>query len=237
MDLYSPIFTRASTRKYDPTPLPADTLQQIESFIAGVTPLLPDAQITYQIVGPDAVKGLALPDAPHFFVISGKPQPLRNACAGFLFQYVDLYLYAIGLASRWLGTAKPKQDDPNFIIGKAFGTPAEPATRTFSQFDRKPLTEIADGTDPRLEAVRLAPSGLNGQPWHFIVDGTSVHAYYKKSLGGVIGMTYHLTDLDIGIALAHMAVATDHEARPFRFTSVTNPPAPPKGFLYIGTVE
>ena len=237
MDLYASIFTRKSVRKYDTTPLSAETLQQIETFISGVTPLLPQSEIAHKIVGPDEVKGLAIPKAPHYMLISGKDQPLRNTCAGFLFQHVELFLYSMGFATRWLNGIKGKQDNPNHIVGFAFGKPGEPATRTLAEFTRKPLSEIAEGSDSRLEAVRLAPSGTNAQPWYFVVEGDSVHVYYKNSLGGLYGMLYHLTDLDVGIALCHMTVASEHEGKAFRFsTDNTNPPVPPKDFTYIGTV-
>ena len=147
-------------------------------------------------------------------------------------------MYSIGLATRWLGGVKGKEADPNHIIGIAFGTPAEPCTRKPDEFQRKPASEIAKGTDPRLEAARLAPSGMNGQPWYFIVKDKSIHVYYKENLGGLIGKLYHLTDLDVGIALCHMAVASEHEGIAFKFnTGGNNTPTPPKGFTYIGTVE
>jgi nitroreductase len=132
---------------------------------------------------------------------------------------------------------KGKRPDPNLIIGIAFGKPSEPATRKPEDFKRKPLAEIAKGTDQRFEAVRLAPSGMNGQPWYFVVDGGKIHVYYKRSLGGLAGKLYSLTSLDVGIALAHLDVASEHEGKPFNFT-VNNggTPAAPNGFVYVGTV-
>lgn len=238
MDLYAPIFTRASTRKFDTTPVPAKTLEQLESYLATVEPLLPDVKLTHRIVGAKDVKGMALPNAPHYLLIYGKKAPLRDTCAGFFYQHAELYLYSLGLATRWLNSVKGKQADPDFIIGIAFGKPAAPAVRKQSEFDRKPLGEIAKGTDPRLEAVRLAPSGMNGQPWYFIVDGERIHAYYKPSLGGVMGALYHHTDLDLGIALCHLQVASEHEGRPFQFTvAAKDAPPPPQNFVYAGTVK
>jgi hypothetical protein len=237
MTLYETIFTRASTRKFDAKPLSADTLRQIEDFIAGVKPLLPDVKLTHKMVSGNEVKGMALPKAPHFLLISGKEHPLRNTCAGFLYQHAELWLYANGYATRWLSSVKGKQPDPNFIIGIAFGKPSEPATRKPEEFKRKPLDEIARGTDFRLEAARLAPSGMNGQPWYFLVDGDKIHVYYKPSLGGLAGKLYGLTSLDVGIALAHLDVASEHEGKPFNFTvNKGGMPTPPAGFAYVGTV-
>ena len=238
IDLYSPIFSRKSCIKYDMKPLGAETIQQIETFISGLKPLLPGSEFTHRIVRLEDVKGMAIRKAPHYLLISGKQQPLRNACAGFFFQHVELYLYSIGLATRWLAGVKGKNDDPNHILGLAFGKPAEAASRKPAEFDRKPIGEIAKGTDSRLEAARLAPSGINKQPWYFIVEGGAVHVYYLKKLGGLPGTFYHLTDFDAGIALCHIAVASEHEGKSFRFNpDGKNPPPPPEGFAYLGTVE
>jgi hypothetical protein len=212
-------------------------LHQIEDFIAGVKPLLPDVKLTHKIVSGSEVKGMALPKAPHFLLISGAEHPLRNTAAGFLYQHAELFMYSIGLATRWLGTVKGKQPDPDFVIGIAFGKPLEPAMRKPEDFKRKPLAEIAQGTATRLEAVRLAPSGMNAQPWYFAVDGDKIHVYYKPSLGGLVGKLYSLTSLDAGIALAHLAVASEHEGKPFTFTvNKGGTPVPPAGFVYMGTV-
>ncbi|MCC8199319.1 MAG: hypothetical protein LIP06_12320 [Tannerellaceae bacterium] len=237
-DLYSTIFTRASTRKFETMPLPAETLEQIEAFISNVKPLVPDVELSHKIVNAEAAKGLILPKAPHFLLISGKEHPLRNTCAGFLYQHAVLFMHSIGLAARWLSSAKGKQSDPNHIIGIAFGKPAQPATRKAEAFDRKPLSEIATGTDPRLEAVRLAPSGMNGQPWYFIVENDGMHVYYKERLGGLIGKLYNQTDVDLGIGLCHLAIAGEHEGKPFHFsTGSKDAPIPPKGFTYAGRVD
>ena len=215
MDTYSSIFTRASTRKFDSAPLSAQELEDFETFITGVKPLVPEVKLTHKIVGADGVKGLALPKAPHYLLISGREHPLRNTAAGFCFQQAELYLYSRGYATRWLNSVSPRQPDPNFIIGIALGKPSEPAVRKPGDFDRRPL-----------------------EPWYFVASGGVIHVYYRPSLGGIKGRLYHLTDLDVGIALAHLKAAGDHEGKSFRFTvNQSNAPTPQKGFAYVGTVE
>ena len=108
MDLYSPIFTRASTRRFDSSPLPADTLLQLEDFLSKVKPLIPSIKVKHRIVSGNEVKGMALPKAPHYLLISGEEHPLRNTAAGFLYQHAELWLYAQGFATRWLAGVKPK---------------------------------------------------------------------------------------------------------------------------------
>lgn len=180
MNLYSNIFTRKSTRNFKRAPLSEKMITELEAFIKTVPALLPNTEITYKIVGPEDVKGMGIAKAPHYLLIYGKEQPLVNTCAGFLFQHVDLFLFSKGYATRWLGMLKEKNPAPNFIIGMAFGEPAEVAHRTLTDFDRKSIKEISEGTDARIEAARLAPSGLNGQPWYFIVKDSVIFVYRKK---------------------------------------------------------
>jgi len=235
MDLYSSIFTRMSCRKFDMTPAGTETIQQIESFITGLQPLLPNADFSHKIAEPSNVKGMMVCKAPHYMLISGKDQPLRNTCAGFLYQHAELYLVSKGFAACWLGGVKSKQDNPEHIIGLAFGKPAKPEKRSAGDFKRKPINEISEGTDSRLEAARLAPSGINLQPWFFIAENGVIHAYYKKNPGGLIGKMYNLTDFDIGIALCHVKIAGEHEGKSFKFLTDEKHPQP-KDFTYIGTV-
>ncbi|MGG5372897.1 nitroreductase family protein [Enterococcus sp. AZ196] len=237
MDLYSSIFTRKSTRNFTSTPLPEEKIKEMKAFIETVKPLLPDAKISYKIVGPEMVKGVGVPKAPHYFLIYGKEQPLRNTCAGFLFQHVDLYLFSQGYASRWIGMMKPKEADADFIIGMAFGEPEKPEQRALKDFDRKPLAEISEGKDSRIDAARLAPSGLNGQPWFFIAKDGPIFVYRQKKINGLPGMMYKMTDLDVGIALCHLAVATEKSGKAFEFVISKGAPAAPDGTLFIGTVK
>jgi nitroreductase len=237
VELYDKIFTRKSTRKFEQDGLDEDILKKINDFIPTVEPLLAETKLACKIVGANEVKGVMLPKAPHFLLIYGKEQPLRRATAGYLGQHIELFMYSIGLATRWLGGVKPKTDDADFIIGIAFGKPAESASRTLDEFKRKSATEIANTTDPRFEAVRLAPSGMNGQPWYFVKEDNAVHCYYKKSLGGLPGKLYKMTDLDVGIALAHLHIASEHEKMPFNFSVKGEYPAAPKDFIYVGTAE
>ena len=84
MDTYSSIFTRASTRKFDSAPLSAQALEDFETFITGVKPLVPEVKLTHKIVGADGVKGLALPKAPHYLLISGEGTSATEYSGGLL---------------------------------------------------------------------------------------------------------------------------------------------------------
>jgi len=231
------MFSRKSSRAFEREPLDGETLAQLERFLAEIPPLVEDAKCAFKIVGADDVKGLALPKAPHFLMIYGEEHPLRNTNAGFMAQHFELLLNSKGLAARYLNSVKPKENAPDFIVGMAFGKPVNYAPRTVADFDRKTVAEIAQGTDTRLEAVRFAPSGLNKQPWYFIVDNGAIHTYYKRKLDGLAGLMYNLTSFDVGLALCHLAVATEQEGKTFAFHLHKEVPTPPKGYVYTGTVE
>jgi len=215
-------------------------LQEIEAFISEMEPLLPEVSIRHRLVGPREIKGFMplVPKAPHYLALSGKPQPYRDLCAGFLFQQLDLYLSARGLGSCWLGAAKGRETScgEGEILTICFGAPAEAATRTEAEFQRKALAEIATGSDSRLLAVRLAPSGRNLQPWHFIVGDGVIHVY-QAIPGKLWAKLYGLDQLDVGIALCHLALASQAEGKLFVFeTAHPEVPTAPSGFVYTGTV-
>ena len=53
-----------------------------------------------------------------------------------------------------------------------------------------------------LEAVRLAPSTVNKQPWRAVVTESAIHFFEKKDRGYDNGV-YDLQKVDVGIALYH----------------------------------
>jgi len=70
-----------------------------------------------------------------------------------------------------------------------------------------PLTkEKAGKLADAFEAVRLAPSAVNKQPWRIVLCGDKAHFYEKHSRGyGANG--WDIQKIDIGIALCHFEVA------------------------------
>jgi len=134
---------------------------------------------------------------------------------------------ALGRSNEW---QKRREDQANtgYVISMAFGKPSEPLHRTLSEFKRKPISEISDGTDERLEAARLAPSGMNAQGWFFSATNGVIRCYRKKS--GL--MSKKLGCIDIGIAVWHIT----SESTDFRFMKEPDVPER-KGFIYVGTVK
>ena len=226
------IYKRKSVRKYDFAALDAAVLDTVREKIKKLVPLMPD--INYSIEIADKTKGLFSIKAPHYllFYSETKDKSLENI--GFVGQQMDLFFSANGLGSCWLGASKPesvKPQSPPFVVCMAFGKPAEPLHREASGFSRKPLNEISEGTDARIEAARLAPSAMNAQNWLFVAGDGKIRCYRKKTKPG-FGMIYNkLHSIDMGIALCHIA----EESGNFRYVAEADAPAK-KGFIYAGTV-
>ena len=224
---------RKSVRKYDPAALDAAELDKIRKKIETLTPLCPE--VRYSIEVTDKAKGLLNVKAPHYLIFGSEDKEGALENIGFVGQQMDLFLSGEGYGSCWLGGAKPEDKETSplpYVICMAFGKPAEPLHRDFSEFKRKPLAEISEGSDPRIEAARLAPSAVNAQNWYFIAQDGKIRCYRKKS-NSLLGFIYNrLHCIDMGIALCHIAEESDG----FRFVQETDAPAR-KGCLYTGTVE
>ena len=221
---------RKSVRKYDQTPLCDKVIAQVQEKIASITPLYPDIRYTIGITG--KVTGLFGLSAPHYLTFHSEEKDGAYENLGFIGQQMDLFFSENGIGSCWLGVAKPpdkEKDGMPFVIGMAFGNPAEPLHRTLSEFKRKSLSSISDGVDERLDAARLAPSGINAQNWFFIAQDGKIHCYRKKPIIAIGGS--RLGCIDIGIAICHIA----QETNGFRFFHDPNAPSH-KGAIYVGTV-
>jgi len=233
MSLYDFIWQRKSTRKYDTTPLDENLLEQISQFAEQLKPLYPNIKMAYNITS--NVKTILPLKAPHFFVISSEQNEGYLENVGFMFQQMDLFLSSLGLASCWYGGGKPASGVETklpFVIILAFGKAAGNPHRELAEFKRKPLSAISNGHDERLEAARVAPSGVNFQNWFFEVSKGNIQVFQKKVL---LGIYNKLGRIDIGIALCHLFLATEHNGGTFVFSKEAG--IEKKGYVYIGTIQ
>jgi nitroreductase len=230
MDLYDCIRKRKSTRKYEAALPDSEQLNRIAEFAQSVRPLYPNIETAYEITSD--VKTFISAKAPHYLAVSSGTADGYLENVGFMFQQTVLYLTSLGLGTCWLGMAKPATTlntalPPVIVIafGKAVGSPY----RDVTEFKRKPLSDISSGSDARIEAARLAPSALNNQNWFFAAADGKIDVYQKKSIMDKTGK------IDIGIALCHLAAATEHAGGEFVFSK--EPGKEKKGFIYTGTVN
>ena len=220
--LYNAIFRRRSIRKYDMSPLPADTIEKLREYVSSAKPLYESIRYEFAYLGSADVKNLLPIKAPHYICLYSEKKRNYLMNAGFLLQQVDLYLSDNNLASCWLGMAKPAKGVPmlmnglEFVITLAFGNTTETIHRAnTSEFKRKNLAEMSSvvGADALLEHVRLAPSASNTQTWFFSGD-LDVITVSRKKLNLLKAQVYgKMNQIDIGIALFHLWLSVDHQGK------------------------
>lgn len=236
MNLQESISKRKSTRKYDMVPLDRGILDQIKDFALTLKPLHKNIKVEYTFANAKDVKNILSVKAPHYIIISSENKDGYLTNVGFMFQQMNLYLSSIGLGSCWLGAAKPVDKISTgleFVIILSFGKTLETPYREVGEFKRKSIAEISDNADARLEVARLAPSGINSQPWYFVSAGDKIYVYCAK-FGRLKAMVYEkMNKIDMGIALAHLYVANTEK---FEFTVEPNPKEL-KGYYYIGNIK
>ena len=227
------ISKRKSIRKYDMAKLDEGTLEKVKSQIDSLVPLYPDIRYSIQII--DRTRGLFNISAPHYLVFGSEEKDGAYENIGFIGQQMDLFFAENGLGCCWLGASKPQEKEASplpSVICMSFGKPAEPLYRGLTEFRRKALSQISEGTDERLEAARLAPSGINAQGWFFLAEGGKIHCYRKK-LNPIAGLLLgRMGEIDLGIAVCHIY----KESASFSYSRLENAPAK-KGFIYMGTVQ
>jgi len=226
MTLSEMIFKRKSCRSFTGVLVDAATIETIKAF--PMKPLYPDIKVHWDIVPRNQVKCICPWTTPQLITIYSEEVEGYLENIGFLFQQMDLYLQTLGLGVCWLGMGRmnPKTttevEGMKFVIMLAFGYPKGDQLRhDLKGFKRKPMEQITDKADSRLEPARLAPSAVNSQPWYFTHEGDSIHVYCSKKG----------SRLDIGITLAHLYVSNESTFRFFKTENVVEVP----GYAYIGS--
>ena len=104
-----------------------------------------------------------------------------------------------------------------------------------SSFDWPLIESGAGKLAGALEAVRLAPSAVNKQPWRMVVRGEKVHFYEKRSRGYVSDNGWDIQKIDMGIALCHFELAAKECGFDAAF-ELSDPSLPvPEGVAYVAS--
>lgn len=205
------------------------------------------------IVGTDAWIAGKLKRAPH-----------AEEAFGYAFEKIVLFAEMMGLGTTWIaGTmdraaferAMELAEDEVMPCVSPLGYPARKMSlretmmrkgvKADSRFDfeklffdgsfEKPLTPAAARSlKPVLEAVRLAPSAVNKQPWRVVIEGGKAHFYEKQSKGFVDQTGWDLQKVDIGIAMAHFEIGAE-EAGKHASLTVEDPGIEAGGLIYIAS--
>ena len=193
-------------------------------------------------------------------------QPFAEEAFGYAMERVVLYAWAHGVGTTWiagtfdrsafekaaglqngevmpcvtpLGYTAKKMSLRESVMRKGVKADSRlPFSSLFfdASFDR-PLTEAAAGTlRDALEAVRLAPSAVNKQPWRVVVSGKRVHFYEKKTKARP-GDSWDIQKVDLGIALCHFKLAANESGLSVSFSREDPGLSTDADTTYIATYE
>jgi len=248
MTLLESIYCRRSIRKFKSDSLSPEELSQIESYAKKIPPFLGDIQtdlyITKTSAEGDSIKGLYKINAPHYIIMYSEKNSFSNLNVGFILEQLSLYLTSIGIGSCYLGVAKPqkqllKKDTLEFNIILAIGYPDEPLTRAIEHFKRKNITEIANNASSISGVVRLAPSGMNLQPWYIYKKPETVkdtgETYHIYCVNRRLFSHMHMTDM--GIAISHIYVYALANNLDINFTNMKHPNISGRKYIISANIQ
>jgi len=246
-ELYETIFVRKSVRKFEPSPLASEAIAELSAFMKELVPMHDDITIEPRIVPGKDVMSPFRPKPSNYILAFSEPKDGYLVNAGFMLQQVDLFLSVRDIGCCWQGIPQPtwtarKSSKLEFIIALAIGMPAEPIHRSSAEeFDRKPIEQITtiSEMDDIMEAVRLAPSATNNQPWFFTRDEAGLlHAYCVK-VNPLKAIFFHkFNEISLGIAICHAWIAMLHEGKTPEFTNDASArDHPPAGYYYVTSIK
>jgi len=224
------IYYRKSTRNYSDAVV--EILENkgdlVEVF--GLVPLLPDIKVAVRVLESHEVKNKKAKYCIGFYS-EDKSLALENV--GFIGQQLDLLLQSQGIATCWWGMKKPKKefkkvDGLDCFITMMAGMPTKEEKREYPNgFKRKAAADIIVGdvasdelSDKLIEAVRIAPSAVNRQPWLVGNDEDKYNFYLKKSANPLDLIIGDMRNIDLGIAIAHLFVQAKAEGFNVEFNFV-----------------
>ena len=195
--------------------------------------------------------------------ITGKAKKCEHLeeAFGYSLEKIVLYATSLGIGTTWIaGTMDRKgfekaiglKDEEVMPCISPLGYPAEKmsfreammrkgakaderknyAEIFFDEGFNKPLL-IDDEMKDVFEAVRLAPSAINRQPWRIIKQGNSYHFYKKQGIK--IDPDFDMQKIDMGIAMCHFDMLLKEKEINSRFLIEDPKTYVPEGIKYIAT--
>lgn len=206
MTLYETMFTRRSVRKYDPTPLDSKILDDMLAYVKGVQQL-EGQHAEFRILPQSEIQDNR---APHYIIASCEESDAAYANVGFVLEQADLYLQSIGLGSLWIGNQLPNEPQHGDCIMMAFGRTNVPLRQDTEAYKRLPLKEISDTDNCVIQAVRLAPSAANFQPWKVECTENEIilHYFGRGPFKAILRKKHNM--IDLGIAARFAVTALEH---------------------------
>ena len=219
MTLLEAIQARHSVRRYKPTPLSLDIIEVLKAKIQEVNE---KGNLHIQLITdePKAFTGVfaygKFSGVSNYLVMAGKKANNLDERIGYYGEQLVLLAQQLGLNTCWAGLSYRKIDNTYTLdegekiccyIALGYGETQGASHKIKSA---KEISNASDITpqwfNDGVEAVRLAPTAINQQKFHFeyVGDGNKVIA---KRLFSMVGYT----QMDMGIAKLHFEIGAGRD--------------------------
>lgn len=215
-DLYAMLTKRKSMRHFDENLyLEKEELEDICGKITNLVPLDPDIKVHIDVVTRDDTDA-KWGEYCLLLYSEEKPRWLENA--GYLLEQMDLILAGMNVGTCWLGLATPNEkenDGLNYVIMLSFGKcRPEDFRDDISRYRRMKASDIwrGDFDASAIEAVRVAPSACNSQPWRITTEGKKLTVFRDMDTKApfVGDRIIYFNAIDMGICLCCLELGLDH---------------------------
>ena len=232
MEMIELIRTRKSVRTFDGKALTESDIRKLTEYIGTVTnPYDIPVEFVLMDAGEHGLSSPVI-QGEHLYIAGKVPLTEHCAEAfGYSFEKAVLYAWSLGIGTTWIGGTMKRElfereagvrEGEIMPCVSPLGYPAKKrsvkeagmrlAVRADKRLKEEALFFENDFGTPlhtgdatirtALEAVRLAPSAVNKQPWRIVKQGSSFHFFEKHSLGSG-GAAWDVQKVDLGIALCH----------------------------------
>ncbi len=237
---------RRSCRTYNGLKIDHSSISQLMTSVEGVMPLFDDVeQPIIKFIDNEDINGRLgtygfINGARRFLVMAAGKSVAQQVQAGYAFEQVILKATEMGIGTCWLGgtfrhsvfasTMPSDMGDREILIVSPLGHVtskqrfAERMMRKVVKADRrKPFSTLFPNIDQNssigriMEAVRLAPSSSNSQPWRAVLrDGNVEFSCTTDN---------RFSAIDMGIAYCHFMLLSAEEGLRWRIdpASLINP--------------
>lgn len=237
MDMLELIRTRKSVRTFDGKAVTENDRKKLTEYIKTITnPYGIPVEFVLLDAGEHGLSSPVI-QGERLYIAGKVPLTEYCAEAfGFSFEKLVLYAWSLGIGTTWIGgTMKRERFEQKASVNDGeimpcvspLGYPAkkrsikEIGMRTAIKADKRiktddlffendlstPLRTDDVTVQNALEAVRLAPSAVNKQPWRIVKCGNAYHFYEKQTLSSS-GAKWDVQKVDLGIAICHfMSIA------------------------------
>ena len=224
---------RRSVRTFDGNPLTPQDREKIENFIKSVqNPFGQSVEFILLDAKENGLSTPVIKGETLYVAAKIQKAPLSEEAYGFSFEQLVLFAQSLGIGTTWIGGTMKREmfekaadvrGNERMYCVSPLGYPAkkmsviEMTMRKGVKADKRKSAEELffekDFSTPfktenqtvsqALEAVRLAPSAVNMQPWRIVADGEKYHFYISHKKGYDANADWDIQKVDMGIALCH----------------------------------